>query len=148
MAAPLGSFDWNDARVALIEQRWLAGHTALSIAQELGNDVTKGAVSAKLKRLGFTKTRDQASVGGVHTQRIVPATVRRPAPASTPPVLLPAEAIPLEQRRSFLELEDGQCKYPYGTPGGKDFFFCGAGALEARPYCVQHFRLCCPGMRA
>lgn len=53
----------------------------------------------------------------------------------TPPEDL---AIPVERRRTLLTLKSGQCKWPVGHPGDKDFFFCGDAATG--PYCAAHAR--------
>lgn len=45
--------------------------------------------------------------------------------------------IPVTQRCTLLELNDGKCRWPVGVPG-KDLFFCG-GKTEGRdPYCSHH----------
>lgn len=59
------------------------------------------------------------------------------------------QQIPEAQRRQLVELNDETCKWPVGTVGEPDFFFCGArtasrhGDLGQRvrlPYCPQHCR--------
>jgi len=42
---------------------------------------------------------------------------------------------------SILELTDERCHWPMGTPGADDFRYCGADAIEGRPYCTRHHRL-------
>lgn len=57
------------------------------------------------------------------------------------PKELPAEAIPEKQRRQIADLENDNCRFPYGTPGNADFFFCGlmeADFVSSRPYCRFH----------
>jgi GcrA cell cycle regulator len=52
--------------------------------------------------------------------------------------------VPVEQRKTLLELGNETCRWPYGDPGDPDFYYCGgAGAdlTENRPYCSAHMRL-------
>jgi hypothetical protein len=47
--------------------------------------------------------------------------------------------IPVERRvKSLHNLKYGQCRWPVGHPGDKDFFFCADTALTERPYCAAH----------
>lgn len=48
--------------------------------------------------------------------------------------------IPIEQRKSLLELKD-HCRYPFNQPGKDDFFFCGAIPKLNKPYCEDHCKL-------
>ena len=47
-------------------------------------------------------------------------------------------AIPLEQRRTLLELTGFTCRWPCGNPASKEFYFCGGPADLAAPYCRVH----------
>lgn len=49
--------------------------------------------------------------------------------------------VPIEQRRSLLELRHDDCRFPFGNPATDNFFFCGALAAPGRPYCPDHCRL-------
>lgn len=49
-------------------------------------------------------------------------------------------AIPIEQRKSLVELTSDTCRWPVGDPGTDDFFFCGAKPLDGCPYCAAHSR--------
>lgn len=46
--------------------------------------------------------------------------------------------IPVEQRKTCLELTDKTCRWPVGSPGVEDFFFCGALTKEGSVYCDHH----------
>ncbi len=55
--------------------------------------------------------------------------------------------IPVEQRKSLMELGAHHCRYPVGDPGGPGFFFCGAELPQDRDtkrpaYCAGHASLC------
>lgn len=48
-------------------------------------------------------------------------------------------AIPVERRvKSLHDLKYGQCRWPVGHPGDKDFFFCADTTVLARQYCAAH----------
>jgi GcrA cell cycle regulator len=51
-------------------------------------------------------------------------------------------AIPRRQRKNIFTLGPTSCRFPIGTPGEPDFFFCGASKLDLLPYCGVHARRC------
>ncbi|WP_374309369.1 GcrA family cell cycle regulator [Methylocella sp.] len=59
-----------------------------------------------------------------------------PAPAPKPPRLHDFAVEP--GAVSFEALRSGACRWPSGGPEAADLMFCGAPALEGRPYCARH----------
>jgi GcrA cell cycle regulator len=52
------------------------------------------------------------------------------------------ESIPMEQRRSLIDLEPGMCNWPVGDPSSTGLFFCGGVTSGKRePYCIAHSRV-------
>jgi GcrA cell cycle regulator len=51
--------------------------------------------------------------------------------------------IPVEQRKTLLQLTEKTCHWPIGDPGsgGGDFYFCGGEAAPDLPYCTHHSRI-------
>ena len=49
--------------------------------------------------------------------------------------------IPVEQRKTLLELTEKTCRWPIGDPGGGEFYFCGGEAANDLPYCTHHSRI-------
>jgi GcrA cell cycle regulator len=49
--------------------------------------------------------------------------------------------IPVEQRKTLLQLSERTCHWPVGDPSGPDFFFCGGDSAEDQPYCSFHCRV-------
>jgi GcrA cell cycle regulator len=47
-------------------------------------------------------------------------------------------AIPIEERRTLLELTSFTCRWPIGDPSTADFYFCGGYADIEKPYCRVH----------
>jgi GcrA cell cycle regulator len=54
---------------------------------------------------------------------------------------IPAEDIPVEQRKQLQELKSHHCRWPYGDPGKADFFFCGGPKIPCLSYCAAHARI-------
>ncbi|MGD9769467.1 MAG: GcrA family cell cycle regulator, partial [Pseudolabrys sp.] len=142
---------WNDDRVAKLKSMWADGSSAGDIAVELGA-VTRNAVIGKLGRLGLlgltrasrpTRSRPKYPnrIGTARVLEFNPVArhrVARVEPPAPPPAPIDDAAIPLEQRRSLLELASNQCRWPVGDPRTAEFFFCGAAAADGRPYCPHH----------
>lgn len=152
--APPVSRAWTEDRVTLLRKLWADGLSASQIAAEIGGRLTIGgcltrnAVIGKLHRLGLTSS-DCKRTNRSHTQvRRRPQTVRvKQADGSVVeqkeseiPELLD-NAIPVGQRRTFLELTADTCHWPVGHPGCADFFFCGGPVVEGRQYCPYHARV-------
>ena len=49
--------------------------------------------------------------------------------------------IPLEQRKTLLQLNEKTFRWPIGDPGSPDFFFCGGETVNELPYCAYHSRV-------
>lgn len=129
---------WTDERVAELSKLWETGYSASAIGKMLG--VSKNAVVGKAHRMRLEARpspirRDQR----VRMRRRVPMPIRlndlRPATVATPVPAAPPPAPRLAVRR------DGKgpnCLWPHGDPGDADFHFCGAPAVESKPYCPEH----------
>lgn len=48
-------------------------------------------------------------------------------------------AIPVDQRKTLMELGPFHCRWPVGDPTEAGFFFCGGVATDG-PYCASHAR--------
>lgn len=141
---------WNDERVAILKSLWSTdGPSASAIAAELGC-ATRNAVIGKAKRLGLPPRPngwEKSDTPRPSRKRGKPARTWNgtlsPPELPTEPEIAPDvydQAIPQAQRRTLLQLEEGQCRWPVGHPRAPDFFFCGAAALPERPYCAAHCR--------
>ncbi|PUB10721.1 GcrA family cell cycle regulator [Yoonia sediminilitoris] len=42
------------------------------------------------------------------------------------------------KRLSLMELTEKTCKWPVGDPATEDFWFCGLGVQQGKPYCEAH----------
>lgn len=150
---------WTDERIALLKKRWNEGDSFSEIAAELG-DVSRNACIGKIHRLGMGETPTYAVRR--EPKRVAPPEKKTPRPKRTQmkrkrPKWNPEAAelestaqpyvestpmsdleIPLEQRKTLMELTSGDCRWPVGDPCTADFFFCGADRNGSLPYCVGH----------
>ncbi|MEQ8667036.1 MAG: GcrA family cell cycle regulator [Rhodospirillales bacterium] len=108
------AFEWTPERIAALIALWEEGLTTSVIGERLG--ITKNAVVGKVHRLGLPK-------------RVT--STRAPAPVEEKPM---GEMIKLDK------LSTGMCCWPDGEPGSENFRFCGAPAVEGKPYCTEHCR--------
>lgn len=143
---------WTDERIALLTKLYTDGLSASQIAAELGG-ITRNAVIGKVHRLGLSgrpkkagsskptvrraRTRFKAldfrrRVDGAHV------AIAYDYDLETEPEMV---EIPVEQRKTFLQLTDKNCHWPVGNPGTADFYFCGGAAPDESPYCSFHSRM-------
>ena len=58
--------------------------------------------------------------------------------------ILPVKAadlvIPPKDRKTLRALKRNECRWPYGDPRQKDFYFCGKPRIGSSPYCEFHKR--------
>jgi GcrA cell cycle regulator len=143
---------WTDERVELLKKLWADGLSASQIAAELGG-ITRNAVIGKVHRLGLSgrakspsssvpRVRKPRSAG--HMMRVSRSSMRGNTAlaydyeAEPEPELID---IPVEQRKTLLELTEKTCKWPIGDPGGGEFYFCGGESATDLPYCIHHSRI-------
>ena len=147
---------WTDERVELLKKLWADGLSASQIAAQLGG-VTRNAVIGKVHRLNLSGRAKPASSGPRQRKPRTSGSPHRPGGrhytagntalkthASPAPRRLPTPAalkdivVPISLNVSLLSLTDAMCKWPQGDPGDEDFHFCGAPAVEGKPYCPDH----------
>ena len=153
---------WTEERFEILKRLWAEGHSAAQIAHTLGG-VSRNAVLSKVHREGIAERRNgyhRRPSKSVFTPRIKSQPRRPPAPQDSPDEenrrdrrqRLPSGAleaappvdqsvdfdIPVERRRTLLELTYTMCRWPVGMPGTREFFFCADTKLESQPYCEAH----------
>lgn len=163
---------WTDARVGRLSADWASGYSARQCAERLGGfahcvDGGRSAVIGKIHRLGLsarsTAVRKAKTVnrtygqrkwnGGAHLAEQVKAeramrvtlTVERQATQSLPDLV-----IPINERRQFVDLEPGDCRWSFGDPRGQDFHFCSGlqEGTESRAHRGKHSYCRYHGQRA
>jgi GcrA cell cycle regulator len=142
---------WTDERVELLKKLWADGLSASQIAAELGG-VTRNAVIGKVHRLGLSgrakspsssspRPRKARSSGTLRVSR--PSMRGNTALAYDYDVEPESELIeiPIEQRKTLLQLTEKTCRWPIGDPGSAEFYFCGGDTVNEIPYCAYHSRV-------
>lgn len=66
------------------------------------------------------------------------------APEKAASALDPDE-IPIAQRKTFFDLQEADCRFPYGDVGDPSFFYCGAESVHGFRYCGMHCRIAYAG---
>jgi hypothetical protein len=61
-------------------------------------------------------------------------------PGKSPPPTDATVPPPDMRRRSLLELDDGQCRWPLATVTEVATLFCGGDAVPGRCYCAHHLQ--------
>lgn len=136
----------DDVVRKLIAEHSSASQVAAELNREFGTSFSRCAVLSRAKR---------RELGQFHNIRQYPrsTTPKKPrvykhktkprklvaAPIPEGP-LVEDHLIPLEQRRTLLQLETRTCRWPCGDPITDEFFFCGAASYDDKPYCAQHCR--------
>jgi GcrA cell cycle regulator len=145
---------WTDERVELLKKLWADGLSASQIAGELGG-ITRNAVIGKVHRLGLSgrakspsssSPRPRKARSSSHMMRVARHSMRGNTALAydydmEPEPELIEKLIPVEQRRTLLELTEATCRWPVGDPGSPEFFFCGGEAATTLPYCAYHSRV-------
>lgn len=146
---------WTPERVETLKALHADGLSASNIANEIG--CSRSAVIGKLFRLKLPSTRLKRFVNASAAQKkraereqryrgLAAHIVERassPVEFTEAPPSIDDLAIPERQRvRSVLELEHHHCRFPVGTPGTPEAFFCGGEAIAGRPYCAAHWLRC------
>ena len=146
---------WTPERIALLERGYHAHHSCAKIAEEIG--VTRNAVIGKLNRMGLKRPRDvireqfararEARRKDVKSQKVNIGRLLRsklaqqaPAPVAYCEPIPSIDIMPINNGHgpSLLELSPSQCHWPYGTPGEKDFCYCGHDSFKGFSYCLGH----------
>lgn len=149
---------WTDERIERLKKLVAEKMTATEIAKRLGGGISRCAVIGQAKRRGLTLQGPQSTAARLRDGRQLgdrrgnrkphkPPAPRSPG-ASKPKLPVPPKYAPIEQapspiaqRCTLLELTEFTCRWPHGTPGTPDFYFCGAGSMPGLPYCTQHHRM-------
>ena len=142
---------WTDERVALLTKLWADGLSASQIAAELGG-ITRNAVIGKVHRLGLSgrakspsaSPRPRKPRSSTHMLRVPRSSIRGNTALAYDYAIEPEPElieIPLEQRKTLLQLNEATCRWPVGDPGSTEFFFCGGPSGDGVPYCTYHCRV-------
>lgn len=150
---------WTDERIETLKKLWADGLSASQIAAELGG-LSRNAVIGKVHRLGLAgrakgssasprprKARTSQQMLRVSRAALHGNTALACDYSQEPePELM---EIPVEQRKTLLQLNKSTCHWPVGDPMAADFFFCGGttdfnrSTNTEHSYCSFHRKIGC-----
>lgn len=148
---------WTEERVDQLRAMYANGISCSRIAAELGVGFTRNAVIGKVHRMGLPlrgqgRQEPQPKKPRVYKKREHKAKVRIvPANGNSSQLrVIQVSETSLAELRcaevtprglTLLELQAGDCRYPYGD---SDFTFCGHPKISGSSYCPKHFALTRP----
>lgn len=153
---------WTEDRIERLKRMWADGYHGSKIGAELG--CSRNAAIGKVHRLGLAmRDPPPGSNGQRHfkpakrlskrNNKMGAANYNQPRKVVTtfqfgkPPPDVPVEPyvpipddldIPPNERKSLMDLEPNDCRWPIGDPQEKDFGFCGKPKLPGTSYCSHH----------
>lgn len=149
---------WPPEHCEALHKHLAAGLTFAKIVKvinrKFGTAYTRSAAIGRARRMGLVgsdRPRPAVEATALGLERIVaarpvePALVtllwpRPPLKTQRPPKLRCAEVEP--RHLSLIELERGDCRYPYGGDGESEAItFCGLRSQPGSSYCRPHFLL-------
>lgn len=160
--APPNQFNsfWTVAKTDELKFHFAKGESAGEIRQALGAP-SRGAVCGKIHRLGLARengyraratleriARD-AQPKSAPKKKLRGLDFRKPDASGFVGQLVVAEEyveriafdVPVEQRKTIMQLRNNHCRWPYGDPLEPGFYYCGgdgADLLGHRPWCSGH----------
>lgn len=137
---------WDDPqKVELLKKLWSEGMSGADCAVRIGG-ITRNAAIGKIHRLGLATVVGRRS-NRPHPSRKprAPRLLRNPTIARKARVAMVLETAPLPTdrpddiaRKSLIDLEDGDCRFPVGDVRSPGFGFCALPKVEGLPYCSCH----------
>lgn len=136
---------WPDEMVNELKGMVEQGMTPAECARCL--NVSRNAVIGKAHRLGLHRMtrplKPEATRPPHLTHKRKPdhQLMIEPAPKAEPIVEIVDTDIPADQRVDLFGLHNFTCRWPCGTPGAANFFFCGHPSADMAlgiPYCAVH----------
>lgn len=149
---------WTFEKIEALKKCLADGLSASQIAAALGA-VSRNAVIGKVARLGLSlcnrniggrpqgETKKEKRLprrtdrGGAFLSPTFVFTKKPTTEAKDTDMREKDDPPTVEQRRTLLQLESWNCRWPYGEPGSDDFFFCGAHRDGESSYCAKHRRI-------
>jgi GcrA cell cycle regulator len=133
------------ARLAALRTEGLSSSQIATVLNaELGLSLTRNAVIGRLARSGLSILSGWRGGRKAASQRIKKPRQRKKLAAEIiefrrkeAPDIVDAQ-IPVEQRKSLINLGPRDCRWPVGEPQDADFFFCGAASDDGCSYCPSH----------
>jgi GcrA cell cycle regulator len=144
---------WSEEMVIDLLKMWNArivpSEVAVVLTQKYTRVLTRSAVIGKLSRMGLATApvEEPAGVRNPKSKETKPAsanpfntwTRRPPREPRVPRSGAYVEVVvPEDQRKTLMDLDDSDCRWPIGDPRTDDFHFCGARKVDGASYCAYH----------
>lgn len=153
---------WNAERVTYLKKLWTDGLSASQCADRIGG-CSRNAVISKIHRLGMlgraqdiNRSRQGPSLRLNALRKTRAANSNKPiapgAAAFNAPRMPTVEAepyessykeidVPMADRKSLIDLEKDDCRWPIGDPRDAGFHFCNGKKVMGKPYCEHHINV-------
>ena len=132
--------NWTPERESKLRALWKEGHTASQIAALLG-ETTRNAVIGKAHRLNLearTVSKKASTKPKIKLENNIGIKQEKISRKARFKSLLLDKNFEPENPKQLEELTDETCKWPFGHPNEKDFYFCGREPMEKFSYCKLH----------
>jgi GcrA cell cycle regulator len=135
---------WTPERNEQLTALWREGLSCSEIGKLMA--ITRCAVIGKAHRMGLPRRKDTSFFD---LRPMSPPKPRPPKPAKPPKpkriamdreadVLKHENSEPITGRATIMQLRNGVCRWPIGTPGQPGFGFCAEVCEPTGPYCQAH----------
>ena len=135
---------WDPEKTAAVCQLWpthSASVIALKIGEMFGFRCTRNSVIGIVHRLGLRKGAGTHSQFEIRQKRLPRVMKMKPKPEWKPqPEYRGPRVSGIQCPCQVVDLEQFNCRWPYGDPREGRFYFCGAVVYPDRPYCPTHLR--------
>lgn len=157
-------FHWTDEKIDLLKKYWAEGKPASEIQDLIGHH-SRSAITGKVHYLNLPKRSDStfrntASIRRKKEKKRAEAEGRAPRPSfnvvpyDRGPMKNPQPGIKVDRfqtdddvaRKTLLELEPNDCRYPVGVPKKPGFGFCALPKVPMSSYCACHTARCSRGL--
>ena len=131
---------WNEEKISKLKELWGKGSTASQIAEIIGG-ISRNAVIGKAHRLNLSskiKTKNATSSQSFDRNLEEQNSKQRQVRKSRFKSLLIEKDFEPENPKKLEELDEDSCKWPFGHPEEKSFYFCGRSSLKDFSYCKLH----------
>ena len=137
---------WTEERVQALRQLYeIEGLSTGLVAERMG--LSRNAVIGKVSRLGLAKNHapGKPSISKPRVINTGNGGQKSAAPRINPDFDLPPPAPTDVARKTFQQLEYGDCRFPIDMPSGR-FGFCADESIPGSPYCSHHHSRCYAGV--
>jgi len=133
---------WTEERVDELKARLGRGESGTEICVAM-QAVSRNAVVGKAYRLRLVRPANFKVAKSARVRR--PANPRPAIRKAKQAQVADESAAPVfVHPKYFMQLKACDCRFP-GPGSGMDMLYCGAPALEGRPYCLAHCRIAYDG---